>query len=855
MRSYLLSLLLSFSILNALADEVSAIAAKNLAINFYRIQNGAAPQQLTLLQTETYNETPVYYIFQVNNADGFVIVSAEDQAYPILGYALNGVFITENMAPQVASWLEKYKNEITYIINNDLATTPEITDAWSKFRSEETPSNVARASVGPLVNLGWDQGNFYNTNCPFNTQYNARTVTGCVATAMAMIMKYWNYPAQGSGFHSYETQSYGTLSANFGNTTYNWSAMPSSVNSANPAVAQLMSDLGVSVDMSYGVAQTGGSGAYVVAAASPILHCSEYAYKTYFGYDPASVSGVLRSNYTDQQWISLLKSELDASRPMQYAGLGTGGGHTWVCDGYDDNNFFHMNWGWSNQNDGYFSVDALNPQALGTGGGSGGYNGTQQVVKGIKPPGGATPPPPPSLTISNNIFISPSSLIDFAAAFDVFGQISNTGNASLTADFAAVILTTDGYVTDFIQTFTNQTIAANANVNAQFSTNGSLTTPGLHYVAIIFKQGSGNWQLVQPATNFSNPVPININGPYNTIELYTAMTLTPAQFVAGQAASVNVNLGNDGFITWTGVYKASLYDLEGNFVATIGTLNESQGLPSGFAYLAPFLTFSTTNLNVAPGSYILAMSGQETGDQEYLLGGTYFTNPITITVVAAPLNPDQYENNNTSGTAASLTPSFSGNSATVNTTGSNVHIGSDIDYYLLNLTPGFSYVVTPRLHDAENSGNGNTYTIDGVFSFDAGNGPSSAIDDVAPDVISMGNGGNILFKVSPIYTGTNGTYLLSFQISRNALSIEETDAASFNVYPNPANESVWIESTKGFENGNVELINMLGQVVLKQTVNQQLTKIGLDIADLQSGVYFVKYTSGNKIITKALAIN
>ena len=855
MRSYLLSLLFSFSILNAWADEVSAIAAKNLAINFYRIQNGAAPQQLTLLQTETYNETPVYYIFQVNNADGFVIVSAEDQAYPILGYALNGVFITENMAPQVASWLEKYKNEITYIINNDLATTPEITDAWSKFRSEETPSNVARASVGPLVNLGWDQGNFYNTNCPFNTQYNARTVTGCVATAMAMIMKYWNYPAQGSGFHSYETQSYGTLSANFGNTTYNWSAMPSSVNSANPAVAQLMSDLGVSVDMSYGVAQTGGSGAYVVAAASPILHCSEYAYKTYFGYDPASVSGVLRSNYTDQQWISLLKSELDASRPMQYAGLGTGGGHTWVCDGYDDNNFFHMNWGWSNQNDGYFSVDALNPQALGTGGGSGGYNGTQQVVKGIKPPGGATPPPPPSLTVSNNIFISPSSLIDFAAAFDVFGQISNTGNASLTADFAAVILTTDGYVTDFIQTFTNQTIAANANVNAQFSTNGSLTTPGFYYVAIIFKQGSGNWQLVQPATNFINPVPISINGPYNTIELYTAMTLTPAQFVAGQPASVNVNLGNDGFTTWTGVYKASLYDLEGNFVATIGTLNENQGLPSGFTYLAPFLTFSTTNLNVAPGSYILAMSGQETGDQEYLLGGTYFTNPITITVVAAPLNPDQYENNNTSGTAASLTPSFSGNSATVNTTGSNVHIGSDIDYYLLNLTPGFSYVVTPRLHDAQNSGNGNTYTIDGVFSFDAGNGPSTAIDDVAPDAISMGNGGNILFKVSPIYTGTNGTYLLSFQISRNALSIEETDAASFNVYPNPAKESVWIESTKGFENGNIELINMLGQVVLKQTVNQQLTKIGLDIADLQSGVYFVKYTSGNKIITKALAIN
>ncbi len=855
MRSILLSFLFSLFFFSTWADEVTPNEAKNLATNFYRIQNGSAPQLVTLVKTETYNETPVYYIFQVNNSDGFVIVSADDQAYPILGYALSGVFVTDNMATQVAGWLEKYKNEITYIINNDSPATPEIADTWSKFRSEETPSNVTRSSVGPLVVLGWDQQPFYNANCPFNTQYNARTVSGCVATAMAMIMKYWNYPAQGSGFHSYNTENYGTLSANFGSTTYNWSAMPNSVTSNNPAVAELMEHCGVSVEMNYGVAQTGGSGAYVANAASPIQHCSEYAYKTYFGYDPTSVSGVLRSSYTDQQWISLLKAELDASRPMQYAGIGSGGGHTWVCDGYDNNNFFHMNWGWSNQNDGFFNVDALNPQSLGTGGGSGGFNGNQHVVKGIKPPGGTTPPPPASLRITSNINISPSSFIDFGSAFDASATISNTGNASLTADFAAVIVTSEGYVTDFIQTFTNQTINANGSVNAQFSTSGSLTTPGIYYVAIIYKQGSGNWQLVQPGTNFSNPVPININGPYNYIQLYTAMTLTPAQFVSGQAASVNVNLGNEGINDWTGVYKASLYDLEGNFVTTIGTLNENQGLPPGYSYLSPFLTFSTSNLNVAPGSYILALTGQETGDQEYLLGGTYYTNPITITVVAAPLNPDQYENNNTSATAASLTPSFSGNSATVNTTGSNIHIGSDVDYYLLNLAPGFSYVVTPRLHDSQNSGNGNTYTVDGVFSFDAGSGPSPAIDDVAPDVISMGNGGNILFKVSPIFTGNNGTYLLSLDISRTALSIEENENITFNIYPNPANETVWVETNVSFEKGTIELLNTLGQVVTKHTVNQQSKKYNLDVSNIPSGIYFVKFTTGNKIVTKPLSIN
>lgn len=320
-------------------------------------------------------------------------------------------------------------------------------------------------------------------------------------------------------------------------------------------------------------------------------------------------------------------------------------------------------------------------------------------------------------------------------------------------------------------------------------------------------------------------------------------------------ASVNVNLGNEGINNWTGVYKASLYDLEGNFVTTIGTLNENQGLPPGYSYISLFLSFSTSNLNVSRGSYILALTGQETGDQEYLLGGTYYTNPITITVVAAPLNPDQYENNNTSATAANVTPSFGGNSATVNTTGSNIHLGSDIDYYLLNLAPGFSYVVTPRLHDAQNSGNGNTYTIDAAFSFDAGSGPSPAIDDVAPDAISMGNGGNILFKVSPIFTGNNGTYLLSFQISRTALSIEENEIITFNFYPNPASETVWIETEGSHEKGTIELVNMLGQVVLKQNVIQQSSKSNLDICNLQTGIYFVKYTTGSKTVSKPISIN
>lgn len=139
-------------------------------------------------------------------------------------------------------------------------------------------------------------------------------------------------------------------------------------------------------------------------------------------------------------------------------------------------------------------------------------------------------------------------------------------------------------------------------------------------MAIIFKQGSGNWQLIQPGNGISNPVPLTILGPYNTIQLYSDMVLNPSQFVSGQAASVNVNLLNDGFFDWYGTYYAALYDLEGQYVTTIAEINETQGLPPGFVYNPPYLTFSTSNLNVNPGTYILAMLGQESGFSDaYLL--------------------------------------------------------------------------------------------------------------------------------------------------------------------------------------------------------------------------------------------
>ena len=191
-------------------------------------------------------------------------------------------------------------------------------------------------------------------------------------------MKYWEYPSQGIGFHSYNEDDYGTLSANFASTTYNWAAMPNNVTSSNNAVATLMYHCGVSVDMNYGV---GGSSAQTLDVANALIN--------YFGYSP-QIEGLYKTNYSNVQWINLLKTDLDNNRPIQYAGSGNGGGHSFVCDGYDNNDWFHFNWGWGGSSDGYFDLDYLNPGSLGTGGGTGGFNTNQRAIIGIQPPSGGS---------------------------------------------------------------------------------------------------------------------------------------------------------------------------------------------------------------------------------------------------------------------------------------------------------------------------------------------------------------------------------------------------------------------------------------------------------------------------------
>ena len=439
------TLIIMFTIGTAIGKQIDESTAKAVGQKFLlsktRSLNLKSSSNLILAYKAISGEsTPIssshkvyYYIFNSTPPQGFVIVSGDDKVIPVLGYSDQRSFNQENIPAHIAAWLDGYKNQVKYAIDNDLSSTDEIRAEWQELSANSNNGYLLKSgnSVSPLIQTLWDQSPYYNALCPYDNQYNDRTVTGCVATAMAQVLKFWNYPATGSGFHSYNSNNYGTLSADFGSTTYQWGSMPPSVTGTNDAVATLMYQCGVSVDMSYGVGSQGGSSAYVISSQSPVTNCSEYALKTYFGY-PATLQGVERSNYNETQWVSLIKTELDAGRPVIYAGFGSGGGHCFVCDGYDQNDFFHFNWGWSGSYDGYFSINALDPGGTGTGGGTGGFNSGHQAIIGLQAPGGGGQTT--SLQLYNTLQPSKTTIY-YGEAFDIWTDIINSGTNTFAGDF------------------------------------------------------------------------------------------------------------------------------------------------------------------------------------------------------------------------------------------------------------------------------------------------------------------------------------------------------------------------------------------------------------------------------------
>lgn len=345
------------------ANPVSSDVAMTIASNWYKHYASTRTNDFTIndvVETK-YEGLTTYYTF-IFNAGGFVMVSADDAVTPILGFSIDEPFDKNNIPPNARDFFNSYCKEIKFIVSSNLDNY-ETSKEWGKIFAEFYAKDIQ--VVAPMCSTTWDQSSPYNLQCPTNTY------TGCVATAMAQIMKKWNYPTTGNGSHSYTHATYGTLSANFGTTTYQWTNMINSypgTSAQNSAVATLMYHCGVSVNMDY---STSGSGAYTSDVPGSLIN--------YFRYQPSAETKYQALYSSESLWTAMIKAEMDAGRPVLLAGSSTAsGGHAFVCDGYNSANKYHINWGWSGSSDGYYYLNALNPS---------GYNFTsnRQAVVRITP--------------------------------------------------------------------------------------------------------------------------------------------------------------------------------------------------------------------------------------------------------------------------------------------------------------------------------------------------------------------------------------------------------------------------------------------------------------------------------------
>ncbi|MBP3738142.1 MAG: C10 family peptidase [Muribaculaceae bacterium] len=431
---------------------------------------------------------PNYYVFNRGAGDGYVVVSGDDCTLPVWGYSTCGLFDENDIPDNMRWWLGQYERELQY-----LRTHPS---ARARQAQELT------TAVLPLLQTQWNQLEPFNNNCPIydRSWFSVyRCATGCVATATAQIMKYYNWPATGTGSHSYECYVNGastatTLSADFAQSTYRWDRMINNYNgnyttAQADAVAKLMSDVGIAVDMSYGTS----SGTSSYKAYNALL--------TYFDYDK-SMEFRMRDFYALDEWEQMLRDELDARRPVYYSGSSSEGGHAFVFDGYDTNGYFHVNWGWGGTSDDYFACTLLNPRDQGVGSFEGGYNSGQQAIIGIKPNEGGEPATVEFRGYMVNFTTSTTSVALGGAMQMSMNSITFLGDGDLSTCYWGVNIVTDdlqnslggGYIVD----------ASGIEVGSTYSASSiSYTIPqmlaeGVYRIYAIYYTGNQGYYFERP---------------------------------------------------------------------------------------------------------------------------------------------------------------------------------------------------------------------------------------------------------------------------------------------------------------------------------------------------------------------
>ena len=418
---FLLVLLLALGYSPLQAKRITQWQAQQQAYSFWGKQMPQKAKAKSRAAT-TASRSDAYYVFN-NDAGGFVIIAGDDAVTPVLGYTSTGSFDAENLPDGLKDLLKSYERQIAALGDNYVAN--------------QTATRTGFTGENLLNTAKWNQ------NAPFNKYTPNNYVTGCVATAGAIVMKHYGYPAKGTGSHSY-TWNGKTLTANFEHD-YDWASMPAKYDGTNDAafdgVARLMADLGVAVEMQYA---KNGSGAYIGDMIS--------ALQTYFGYSKLTYLASI-DDMEAEAWNAKLRGEIDANRPILYsASDASAGGHSFIIDGYKDESF-SVNWGWGGYCNGFYQIGALNPESAGKPTGDK-YNLGQTAVIGLQPSDGTEKVSTMGfLKVAGQLQALNMNVTDVkkgqrGAIFSV--PLGNTGDHSFTGEIVAALMNAKGEMREIV---------------------------------------------------------------------------------------------------------------------------------------------------------------------------------------------------------------------------------------------------------------------------------------------------------------------------------------------------------------------------------------------------------------------
>ena len=536
MKKVLLMTLCLMAVMTSWARPVSIEQASRQARQFLQQRLAADGRHLAPSEMETeLVKRSEYYVFNVGSDDGFVIVSADDCATPILGWCDHGSFDEDDMPDNMRSLLELYASELMYMKSTGMQAPMQPT--------------AAKEPIGPLMTTHWNQGEPFNGQCPYylNNSKNKRCMTGCVATSMAQVLAYsGNRPAGTTmTIAAYDCDTKLTADSirihvdRLPKTTFDWDKMlddyaDDATDSQRQAVAKLMAYCGAAIHSDYGEKSTSAYQSMV----APAL-------RTYFGVDGKRV---FRQDYTFAQWNNLIYDELLERRPVICDGRTSDGGHSFVVDGFDGGELFHVNWGWGGHNDGYFLLSVLHPadnSGIGASTSNNGYSYSQSAIIGIKP--GVSPMDEPAQMTPSNITVSGNtvtfSIYNFTgetATFDIgVGAIDDDGNIS------NVITCIKGKSLDYCWGYSE----LSATIDGK-----NLTQGVYHYVVTSKLSDSKTWQTMMPywkeyievTVDANKRVTLRLMPPSAVLTVVEGLNWRPGDNYAGYSVDVKAKVKNSG---------------------------------------------------------------------------------------------------------------------------------------------------------------------------------------------------------------------------------------------------------------------------------------------------------------------